>query len=282
MPDFTFHQVDVFSSIRLKGNPLAVVSGADDLSETEMAAFANWTSLSETTFLLRPSVPEADYRVRIFTPFQELPFAGHPTLGSAWVWRATGGQPARTDTIIQECGAGLVSVRQNGTQLAFIAPPMLRSGPVSPELLAQTLQALGLSPAQVTDSAWTDNGPGFFSLLLDSRKTLLNIRPDYARLGNLKVGLVAPCEKEDSTDAQFELRLFFCSEGRGFEDPVTGSLNAAVAKWLADSGRAPEKTWTAIQGTALGRQGRISLTREGDDILVGGSVVPCISGTVTL
>jgi PhzF family phenazine biosynthesis protein len=276
MPEFAFQQVDVFGSGNFRGNPLAVVLGADGLSDAEMARFANWTNLSETAFIMRPSRSGADYRVRIFTPARELPFAGHPTLGSAHAWLAAGGTPRGRD-VVQQCQVGLVPVRRCQGELAFAAPPLRRSGPVEPEMVERIRQGFGLEPGAVTAAEWVDNGPGWLALLLRSGDDVLAARPDYAVLGamNLRAGLVGPWQ--DGAEAAFELRAFICPEG--YEDPVTGSLNASVAQWLIGSGRAPE-SYVAAQGTALGRAGRVSLRKDGPLIWVGGNTVTCIEGRV--
>jgi len=270
-----FQQVDVFTSVPLKGNPLAVVIGADGLSGAQMAAFANWTNLSETAFLLQPTTPQADYRVRIFTPKSELPFAGHPTLGSCHVWLASGGVP-KGGEIIQECGAGQVRVRRDGALLAFAAPEFTRR-PMASATLAQIAKCLRLSPAQILASHWLSNPPGWAAVMLGSRDELLAIKPDFAAMAGLEVGVIAPA---DLPDAQFEVRGF--APGAGIpEDPVTGSLNAGLAQWLIGAGLAPPE-YVASQGTVLGRAGRVHIRREGAEIWVGGNTVTCITGTLTL
>lgn len=279
MPSFSFQQVDVFTPVALKGNPLAVVIGADGLSDAEMAALANWTNLSETAFLLQPTTAGADYRVRIFTPERELPFAGHPTLGSCQVWLNAGGKP-KGNEIIQECGVGLVKIRRDGERLAFAAPPLRRTGEVEPETLATIAKGLGIQPQAIKASQWVDNGPGWVAVMLGSRPEVLAIRPDYPALGGLKLGVVAPWDiAKDGSEAQFEVRAFVSSLAN--EDPVTGSLNASVAQWLIGKGIAPA-SYIASQGTALGRAGRVHVQRAGDDIWIGGSVVTCIEGKLQL
>ncbi|MDJ0387252.1 PhzF family phenazine biosynthesis protein [Roseomonas sp. E05] len=274
-----FQQVDVFASQPLRGNPLAVVVGADALGDERMAAFANWTNLSETTFLLQPRQAGADYRLRIFTPSAELPFAGHPTLGSCHVWLASGGVPRGGD-IIQECEAGLIRIRRGAAgQLFFAAPPLRRGGPLEPGLLAKVARGLGLAPDAVVASSWVDNGPGWLAVLLRSRAEVLAVRPDYAALGGLRVGVAGAWdEMADGAEAQFEVRAFTAG---GYEDPVTGSLNASLAQWLIGSGIAPP-SYVASQGTALGRAGRVQVERDGAEIWVGGAVTSCIEGTVRL
>jgi PhzF family phenazine biosynthesis protein len=279
MASFAFQQVDVFASRPLKGNPLAVVIGADGLSEQTMAAFANWTNLSETTFLLRPTDPAADYRVRIFTPERELPFAGHPTLGSCQVWLNNGGKPKGTH-VVQECGAGLIKIRRDGERLAFAAPPLLRTGDVERETVQRIANGLRIEEDAIRASQWVDNGPGWVAVMLAGRAELLALRPDYPALAGLKLGLVAPWNAaSDGADAQFEVRAFIPSLAS--EDPVTGSLNAGLAQWLIGSGLAPD-SYVAAQGTALGRAGRVFVTREGADIWIGGRTITCIEGKLEL
>jgi len=272
-----FSQVDVFTAVALKGNPLAVVHDGTGLSDERMAEFARWTNLSETTFLLPPTSPEADYRVRIFTPGGELPFAGHPTLGSCHVWLAAGGAPKRADLVVQECGVGLVPIRR-GERLAFAAPPTVFER-VDAELLHRVYAALGLDPARVRDTAWMNNGPQQLTILVDDAATVLALRPDHSALKSLaKVGVVGP--HPAGGEAQFEVRFFAAAIGVN-EDPVTGSLNANVARWLIDSGRAPAR-YVAGQGAAMGRAGRIHVQRDEHGTWIGGDVAPCIAGTVML
>ena len=279
MPRFAFQQVDVFSAVALKGNPLAVVVSADGLSDDRMAAFANWTNLSETTFLVAPADPSADYRVRIFTPSGELPFAGHPTLGSCHVWLATGGRP-RADIVVQECAAGLVRIRRDGSRLAFAAPPLLKSGPVAEDVVARIAAGLGVERGAIVGAQWADNGPGWVAAMLANRAALLALKPDYAALRGLKLGVVAPWDAaRDGTDAQIEVRAFV--PDRGVEDPVTGSLNAALAQWLIPAGIVPPR-YVASQGTALGRAGRVHVERIGADFWIGGETTTCVEGTVDL
>ena len=274
-----FHQLDVFTATPLKGNPLAVVHGADGLDEARMQAFARWTNLSETTFLLQPTAPGADYRVRIFTPGRELPFAGHPTLGSCHAWLSAGGQPAGAE-IVQQCKAGLVRIRRDGERLAFAAPPLVRSGAVEPALNAQIARSLRIEPGAIRATQWVDNGPGWVAALLDSREAVLALKPDLAAMGSLELGVVGPWPAAEHGEAQFEVRAFVPSVGVG-EDPVTGSLNASLAQWLIGAGLAPPH-YVASQGTALGRAGRVHVDRSGDDIWIGGHTVACVEGHVTL
>ena len=271
-----YTQLDVFTAQPLLGNPLAVVHDADDLDEATMAAFARWTNLSETTFLLAPTDPLADYRVRIFTPGGELPFAGHPTLGSCRAWLAAGGLARQPAEVVQQCGIGLVRVRRDGSRLAFAAPPCRRE-PVAPELLAAVLAALGCPVEAVQAAQWLDNGPRWLGLQLSDTDTLLRLAPDHGRLKHLaKVGLVAP--RPAGGDCHYEVRAFAAPLGVE-EDPVTGSLNASLAQWLIDSGAAPA-AYVAAQGTALGRAGRVWVRQADDALWIGGDVAACISGTV--
>lgn len=273
-----FRQVDVFSSDPLGGNPVAVVHDADDLSDDRMAAFARWTNLSETTFLLRPTEPGADYRLRIFTPGGELPFAGHPTLGSAHAWLEAGGV-ARGERLVQECGVGLVEVDRADGRLAFRAPPLLRGGPVEEADLAPVVAALGLAPDQVVDAQWCDNGPGWLGIRLHDAAAVLAVHPRSGALGQM-VGLVGlhPVGSETAVEVRA-----LCTADLGIvEDPVTGSLNAAIAQWLIDDGTLPP-SYVASQGAAVGRTGRIHVQRDaGEAIWVGGHTRTTICGTVDL
>ena len=279
MTDFTFRQVDVFATDALTGNPLAVVLDADTLSDAEMAAFARWTNLSETTFLLKPQSPAADYRVRIFTPVRELPFAGHPTLGSCHVWLEAGGVP-RGDDIVQECGVGPVRIRRDGETLAFAAPPLRRTGPVEPAILAQIAHSLRVAPDAIQASQWVDNGPGWVAVMLGSRTELLAVKPDFPAMTGLALGVAAPWDAvRDGPEAQFEVRAFVPEESA--EDPVTGSLNAGLAQWLIGAGLAPA-AYIVRQGTAIGRAGRVEIRQVGADIWIGGRSETRIQGTVML
>jgi PhzF family phenazine biosynthesis protein len=282
-----FRQVDVFSTEPLLGNPVAVVHEADGLSDERMAAFARWTNLSETTFLLTPTDPAADYRVRIFTPGGELPFAGHPTLGTAHAWLEAGGRP-RGDGIVQECGLGLVDLRRKDGRLAFAAPRPLRSGPVSEEDLQRIAAGLGILREDIGDAQWVDNGPGWVAVLLADAAAVLAVRPDPVALGDLAVGAVGiypEGSSEPEDDCAIEVRAFVGGLGVD-EDPVTGSLNAGVAQWLTGNGVLPP-AYVASQGTALGRRGRVHVstqTRASGEkaIWVGGNTRTTILGTVDL
>lgn len=273
-----FHQVDVFTDRPFRGNPLAVVHDAQGLSDADMAALARWTQLSETTFVLPPSDPQADYQVRIFTPRGELPFAGHPTLGTCQAWLWAGGQARRPDLIVQQCGVGLVRVRRDGARLAFAAPALRRTGPLDAADLAQVCVALGLSPQQVRHHQWVDNGPGWCALMLSDAATVLSVRPDAKALGGFKVGLVGP--HPPGGEADFEVRAFIPSMGVT-EDPVTGSLNAGLAQWLIGAGLAPNP-YRVRQGTCVGAAGQVDLSQCDGDVWVAGQVVPCIQGEIQL
>ncbi len=279
MPTFAFRQVDVFTTQALKGNPLAVVLGADGLSDDTMAALANWTNLSETTFLLQPTDPKADYRVRIFTPERELPFAGHPTLGSCQVWLDAGHKP-KADLVVQECAAGLIRIRRSGARLAFAAPPLRRTGDVDDATLAKIATGLRIGRDRIEASNWCDNGPGWVAVMLGSRSEVLALKPDYPALVGLALGVVGPWDAaRDGTDAQFEVRAFIPT--RAAEDPVTGSLNAGLAQWLIGAGLAPPR-YVASQGTALGRAGRVHVEQIADDVWIGGATVTCVDGRLQL
>jgi PhzF family phenazine biosynthesis protein len=275
-----FHQLDVFTATPLLGNPLAVVHAAHTLDDARMAAFARWTNLSETTFLLPPTQPQADYRVRIFTPGGELPFAGHPTLGSCRAWLAGGGQPRTPGVAVQECGVGLVPVRVDpgGQRLAFAAPAV-RCEAGERALLARVMAALGLPASIVLRSSWLDNGPRWLALELPDAQAVLALRPDHGALKTLaKVGVVGA--HAPGGPAQFEVRAFAAPLGVE-EDPVTGSLNASLAQWLMEDGRAPQ-AYVAAQGTAMGRAGRVHVSRDADGTWVAGDVVICVDGSVEL
>jgi PhzF family phenazine biosynthesis protein len=312
MQQRAFKQVDVFTATPYFGNPLAVVLDGTGLSDDQMQRFARWTNLSETTFVLPPT-PEgvsngADYRVRIFTPGGELPFAGHPTLGTCHAWLQAGGKPRSPGRIIQECGVGLVQIRNDGSRLAFAAPPLKRNAP-APAQLAEIAHALGLRASQILAAQLLDNGPVWLGLLLESVQTVLALEPDHLALKNLgiKVGvaaveagtpapsLIARSNREarafNTTSAApassaedeptVEVRAFAAPVGV-MEDPVTGSLNASLAQWLMADGYAPT-TYTASQGTCLDRAGRVHLVRDASgQVWVGGDAVTCITGSVRL
>jgi len=275
---FVFTQVDVFTDTPLRGNPLAVVHGADGLDDAQMQAVARWTNLSETTFLLAPTAPEADYRVRIFTPGGELPFAGHPTLGTCHAWRERGGVGKTPGRIVQQCGIGLVPIRVEAERSAFAAPPV-RMGPVDDTTLAPVLEALGLERDRVRATRWLDNGPNWLGVLVDTAATVLALEPDHAALKALaKVGVIGP--HPAGGECAFEVRGFAAPIGVP-EDPVTGSLNAGLAQWLIGEGLAPAR-YVAAQGTRLERAGRVHVERDGDTVWVGGRSITCIRGELLL
>ena len=281
-----FQQVDVFTATAYRGNPLAVVLDGSGLSTEAMQQFTDWTNLSEATFVLPPT-PEgraagADYRVRIFCPGRELPFAGHPTLGTCHAWLQTGGQPQVAGRVVQECGVGLVTLRRDGERLAFAAPPLIQSGPLAEEDVALIARGLGIARSDVVAHAWCDNGPRWRGVLLRSAAQVLALQPDGAVLAGLDVGVVGATDAATGDEAiAFEVRAFLPGHSGLMEDPVTGSLNAALAQWLIGAGLAPAR-YIASQGTALGRAGRVHVQQDGADIWVGGHTVTCISGTVRL
>ncbi|WP_342131741.1 PhzF family phenazine biosynthesis protein [Hydrogenophaga sp. OTU3427] len=274
-----FQQIDVFTATPYLGNPLAVVLDGRGLNTEAMQAFTDWTNLSECTFLLPPTQAGADYKVRIFCPGRELPFAGHPTLGSCHAWLAAGGVP-QGELIVQECGVGLVKIRRDGARLAFAAPPLRQVGPLPEADVTLIARGLGVARDDILAHAWCDNGPQWRGVMLRSAQQVLALRPDSSVLAGLEVGVVGAQAAGQDTD--FEVRAFFPGHNGLAEDPVTGSLNAALAQWLMGAGLAPAR-YTAAQGTVLGRAGRVYLERDADGaIWVGGDSVSCIQGQVTL
>ena len=309
----SFSQSDVFTNQATRGNPVAVVLDAEAMTDDEMARFANWTNLSETTFVLPPTDPQADYRVRIFTPGNELPFAGHPTIGTCHAWLEAGGQPQTPGTVIQECGVGLVTLRQTG-RLAFAAPPLIKGGPVSEDDVAPVCAVLGIERAAIIDAQWCDNGPGWLAVMLESADAVLALEPDFSQtegigagvIGEAPLGVVGPnkigtvgmsggspdSDASSSTsgsvgmsggspDSDIEVRAFFRTGPIVAEDPVTGSLNAAVAQWLLGNGTLTAP-YVARQGTALGREGYVYVEEADGEIWIGGDAVTVIAGTVDL
>ncbi len=279
-----FQLIDVFGERPFSGNPLAVVVDADGLTTEEMQGFARWMNLSETAFLLPPLSPGADYRVRIFTLARELPFAGHPTLGSCHAWLTAGGEPGRAGRIVQECGAGLVPIRRDDSGLAFAAPALLRSGPVEAAFVDELALILRIDRDRIVDTHWVDNGPGWVGVLLEDAVTVLSLEPDFTRFtgeGSLDVGVVGPYP--DGSEFAFEVRALFSDELGGMrEDPVTGSLNASLAQWLLATGRATAPYVTS-QGTRLGRRGRPRIDQDPDGtVWVGGDTVSFIDGQIEL
>jgi PhzF family phenazine biosynthesis protein len=272
-----YREVDVFTTTPYMGNPVAVVLDADGLTTAAMQGFARWTNLSETTFVLPATTPAADYRVRIFTPVLELPFAGHPTLGTCHAWLEGGHSPRDDAQIVQECEAGLVPLQRTAHGLAFAAPPLLRSGPVEEELLEHVAAVLNIERTAIVAAEWADNGPGWVAVMLESAEAVLAVRPGFV---DLDLGIVGPYGA--GAPAAFELRAFFPKDGATVEDPVTGSLNASVAQWLVRTGRATAP-YVASQGGALGRSGRIHISADPDgQIWVGGGTITCVRGEVEL
>lgn len=298
--------VDVFTATHYKGNPVAVVLDAEGLDTAQMQAFARWTNLSETTFVLPPTAAGraqgADYRVRIFTPAAEMPFAGHPTLGTCHAWLQHGGQPQTREQVVQECAKGLITIARGDHGLAF-ANPSTQALPL-PANLHEIYATLGITTQQVMDAAYMDNGPHWLCLLLDSPDTVLSLEPDLARLKALghKVGVAALYQVEDATpligracreaeafatglrtgmpqSAQLEVRAFSTT---GVEDPVTGSLNGSLAQWLLTQGHV-QAPYMANQGACVGRDGWIAITQDAQaQVWVGGHCVTCVQGTVLL
>lgn len=273
-----FHQVDVFAPVPLAGNPVAVVHAADELTGEEMLAYARWANLSETIFLLRSSDDRADYRARIFTPKTELPFAGHPTLGAAHAWLAAGGEPAG-ETIVQECGVGLVKVCRDGERLAFAAPDLQVDEPVDAVTLARSVSALGISVYDVVHARHMDNGPAWVAIMLDSAEKVLRITPDMVAMGELWVGVIGA--HGEGGPADFEVRAFEPATVTG-EDPVTGSLNAAFGQWLIRDGLAP-RSYTVRQGTVMGRSGDVHVAAAHDgQVWVGGQCRTILQGSLLI
>ncbi len=270
-------EVDVFTTRPFHGNPVAVVLDGSGLSAETMQRFAHWMNLSETTFLVEPRDPAADYGLRIFTPVAELPFAGHPTLGSAHAWLEAGGEPKAHETIVQECGAGLIRLRRTQRGLAFAAPPRLRTGAVDESLLEQIASALAIGRADIVDAQWVDNGPGWVAVMLESAEAVLARHPAFLDLDLGLVGL-----HSDGSPEAYEVRAFFPKDGVYVEDPVTGSLNASLAQWLLETGRV-QAPYVAAQGTALGRAGRVHISTDGDGaVWVAGGTITCVSGQADL
>ena len=273
-----FAQVDVFTAVPYLGNPLAVVLDGSGLSTAQMQAFTDWTNLSEATFVLPPTQPDADYAVRIFCPGRELPFAGHPTLGTCHAWLESGGV-SKAQEVVQECGVGLVKIQRHGTRLSFAAPPLRRGGPLDEADVQLIAKGLGLSRSDILHHAWCDNGPQWRGVMLASAEQLLALKPDAKLLQGLDIGVVAPLT---TGDAQFEVRAFFPGNNGLTEDPVTGSLNAVMGQWLMGAGLAPD-SYVVSQGTCLGRAVRVHMQRdEQNQVWVGGESVTCIEGSVLL
>ncbi len=272
-----FAEVDVFTTAPYQGNPVAVVLDGTGLSKAEMQRFASWMNLSETTFVLPAEDRGADYNVRIFTPVAELPFAGHPTLGTCHAWLSGDARPKRADVVVQQCASGLISVRRLSDLLAFAAPPLIRSGPVEESIVQHVASVLRIGRDQIQEAQWADNGPGWVAVMLASAQAVLELRPG---LVDLDVGVVGPYPPGSPCD--YEVRAFFPKDGTTVEDPVTGSLNASLAQWLIREGRA-EAPYVVSQGTVLGRSGRVHISIDSDGtIWVGGGTVTCVTGHVDL
>lgn len=269
-----FAQVDVFGAAPFRGNPVAVVLDASGMSDADMQAVAAWTNLSETVFILPATDPGADYRARILTPHTELPFAGHPTLGAAAAWLDAGGPISGAD-VVQECGAGLVRVRRDENALAFAAPPLVRTGPLETREMYGYAASLGLTLLDVQAHGWVDNGPGWCVLDLGSAEAVLAVEPDYQAMPGAKVAVVGACPP--GSEHAYEVRAFVAA---GYEDPVTGSLNAGLAQWMLDRDLV-QTPFTAYQGTRVGRDGVVRVDRDDDGALwVGGSVRVLERGTI--
>ncbi len=281
MAQHRFELVDVFGEGPFTGNPLAVVTTPVELDAATMQRITRWLNLSETTFLLPPTDPAADYRVRIFTLERELPFAGHPTLGSCHAWLNGGGMPKSPDTIVQQCGAGLIRVRRDGDRLAFAAPPLLRSGPVDAATLAEVAGVLGIAPGDIVEAQWVDNGPGWLGVLLSSAEAVLALQPARAHPGRVEIGVVG-FHPPDSGLA-YEVRAVFSgAHGELIEDPVTGSLNASLAQWLIGTSKVTAP-YVAAQGTCLGRNGRVHVSTDSEgQIWIGGATVSLFAGTAEI
>lgn len=269
-----FTQVDVFTTEPFRGNPVAVIHDATDLGSDEMRRIARWTNLSETTFLLPPTAVGADYRVRIFTPTEELPFAGHPTLGTCHAWLGAGGVPADEQQIVQQCEAGLITIRRTPAGLAFAAPPLRRSGPVDPATVAEIAAVLAIDASEIVASEWVDNGPGWVAVLLAEVERVLSINPGAT---DLKIGVAAMYPAGSAVD--LEVRAFFPSAGAILEDPVTGSLNASLAQWLLGSGRL-QAPYVAAQGTVLGREGRVHVSVADGETWIAGGTLTIVAGNL--
>jgi PhzF family phenazine biosynthesis protein len=273
-----FKQVDVFTDTALMGNPLAVVLDGSGLDTAAMQRFTDWTNLSEATFVSPPTHADADYAVRIFCPGRELPFAGHPTLGSCHAWLEAGGRP-KAEWVVQECGVGLVRIRRDGARLAFAAPPRTQSGPLDEADVERIARGLGIARSDIVAHAWCHNGPPWRGVMLRSAEQVLAVKADSALLSGWEVGVVGP--HAAAGDTHFEVRAFFTGNHGIAEDPVTGSLNAALAQWLIGDGLAPT-SYVAAQGTAMGRAGRVVVQQDGPDIWIGGHSVTVIEGSVEL
>ena len=272
-----FQQVDVFSSRPYFGNPVAVVLDAEGLDDEQMQRIAAWTNLSETTFVREPSQPSADYAVRIFTPTQEVPFAGHPTLGTCHAWLAAGGQPRENDLIVHECLSGLLDLRRIDGRLAFSEPPLLRSGAVDEALVVHIAAALGIARNEIVDAEWVDNGPGWVGVRLETADAVLALRPGFVDIDLAVVG----AHPAGSAQA-VEVRAFFPQAGSTVEDPVTGSLGASLTPWLIRTG-VVTPPYVIGQGATLGREGRVHVSIDAaGTVWVGGDTITCVEGEIEL
>ena len=276
-----YKTVDVFTQEAFSGNPLAVIFNADDLSTEDMQHITQWMNLSETVFLQKPVHPEADYKVRIFTLTQELPFAGHPTLGSCHAWLENGGESKSNDYIMQECGAGLIKIKRDQKNLAFGAPPMIRSGVVSEDDLSMASRILGIKKNEIKASNWIDNGPGWMGILLHSAEQVLNLEPKSNPEDHFDIGVIGMYP--EGSECQLELRALFNNQnGSLVEDPVTGSLNASTAQWLMSTGHAAD-SYIASQGTCMQRKGRVYLSKDSMGVVwVGGHSTTRVNGKINL
>ncbi len=273
-----FLTVDVFTDRPFLGNPVAVVMDADGLSPEAMQRIARWTNLSETTFVLQPDAPSADYRLRIFTPDRELPFAGHPTLGSARAVLATGRVAPRSGRLVQQCGAGLVPLRVGSDGRLFFEAPPARVTPVGGDDLRALADALGLADAPPRLEA-IDIGPVWLTGELADAGRLLAMRPDMAALEALSRRLHATGVTLHARGGPADVVVRSFAPAAGVpEDPVCGSGNACVALQRRDGGRRHD--YVAAQGEAIGRAGRIAVAYRDDAIEVGGHAVVCVEGTL--
>ena len=278
--EYQYRLVDVFSDSAFLGNPVAVILGADQISTEQMQTITRWMNLSETTFLQTPSAINASYSVRIFTLDRELPFAGHPTLGSCAAWLSSLSQENSASEFLQECKAGLIPVRRDGDRFAFAAPPLIRTGPPDDDKIDEVCSFLNITRSDIQDIAWIDNGPGWLGVRLASAEAVLAVRPAAQHPERIEVGLVGPWPA--GSDRDFELRALFSDQhGAVREDPVTGSLNAAVAQWLIATGQT-DGNYVAGQGQVIGRDGRIEVTADGADVWIGGTARVIVSGRIEI
>jgi len=275
-----FIQCDVFSPLPTQGNGLAVVLDAQDLSDEQLQRFAAWTNLAETTFLLPPTTPDADYKVRILTPSREMLFAGHPTLGSCAAWLHTGGVPKQAGVVRQECGVGIVDIDISQDIPAFVAPPTTIE-PISAEQLRRVVETLDIPIGAILHTAQLDNGPVWHVFQLADADDVLAVDSSRVRWPEFKsIGLIGA--HPQGAECDYEVRMLAPSSGMS-EDPVTGSLNAALAHWMKANGRL-SRPITIAQGTTINRHGRVFVRPDddGERILIGGETHILIEGSVTL